>query len=109
MTKQKKTIEDNRDIFDKVLDYATPIAGAYLGGKVGAKLGRSLLGAKSSAQYEKVAKKLDSNGKYVGAGNVREMNNSARIVAAPFAVGGMGVGALGGAILRGETKKKRRK
>jgi hypothetical protein len=34
----KKPQEDNRDIFDKALDVAVPVAGAYLGGKAGARV-----------------------------------------------------------------------
>ena len=57
-----KKQEDNRDIFDKALDYAAPAAGAVLG----AKLGPRLIGGVSKSNMKRVR------------GNAERMEESAR-------------------------------
>ena len=38
MSKQKEEAEDTRDVFEKALEYAVPVAGAYLGMKAGSRI-----------------------------------------------------------------------
>jgi len=61
--------QDNRDIFDKALDYAVPAAGAVAGGVLGARLGgyrRSKFLKATKAEREAVDKAYDRNGNTIG-------------------------------------------
>ncbi len=46
---KKMNEEDTRDVFEKALDYAVPVAGAYVGTRLGMRLGSS---AKAIKQAE---------------------------------------------------------
>jgi hypothetical protein len=64
---QKK--EDNRDVFDKALDYAVPAAGAVAGGILGARLGgysRKKFLKASKSEGRVVDKAFDRNGRQIG-------------------------------------------
>lgn len=104
-----KKNEDNRDVFEKALDYAAPAAGMYLGGKAGIGSVRKILRAGSSRSFTDAAKKLESRGQYVEAGHLRSMNNSARIVSAPFAAAGGLAGLVGVGEMKRYSEKRRRK
>lgn len=98
MAKQKK--EDNRDVFDKALDYAPVVGGAVIGGAVGRKLGRR----SAEKAFDKQA---GASGRYSGA----DLEARSKAIRAGgfdgFATGVAGGGAYIGLPAAIELKKRR--
>lgn len=128
MTKKK---EDNRDVFDKALDYA-PVAGGVIGGVVGVRAGKKLSSMKRAgdlqnidrqhkAAYERWLAGLRDPDKGVYSRDYNTMRRleeqEAKIRRAKPGIGsrvaggvaGAYSGALAGATLRNNYESKRRK
>jgi len=115
-----KDKEDNRDIFEKALDYAVPVAGAYLGMKAGSRI------ASGGKRAEKAMRANQAKNRAASAKAVKDGDGQAAIDADRRArydsddlerhyrgriVGG-GAGGLAGGIASHniqQNEKKRRK
>lgn len=108
---KKKQPEDNRDIFEKIMDSVPTLAGAYLGGKAGNRVGREFIKAGSSKQWKKAADELGRAGRHSAASDIRSTNFSANVVASPFTAGGAAIGGFAGSRITPfkDKYKKRRK
>lgn len=107
-----KKQEDNRDVFEKALDYVVPVAGAYLGARAGMRLGASKKSVSASYKDADAAReRVRSDGS--GLDEYRSKNNAAWRRGDRRIHGGMAgatAGAVGGMILQdGNRPGKRRK
>lgn len=118
MAKQK---EDDRDVFEKALDYAVPVAGAYLGMKGGARIlsggkrtEKAIRGniGKNRAASDAATSRGDARGAVDADRRARYDRDDLEAYYRNRVVGGGAGGFVGGSAAYGaleNQKKKRRK
>lgn len=105
-----KKQEDNRDVFEKALDYVVPVAGAYLGARAGMRLGAGKKGlARTRKEMEDAYAAGDRTGDYTDAQRKAGKHWRGENRRTDMGIAGMTAGAVGGMVLQDGNRQKRRK
>lgn len=113
-----KPKEDNRDVFDKALDYAPAAVGALAGNlllrRQSKKAQKAYKDYEASAAGRRMRRDTSVDGSspdplYAGNRNLRNAAADASFYRTVGTIAGGGAGALAGDMAKGQSKKKRRK
>ena len=110
MGKEMKAREDNRDVFEKVMDYATPAAGAYAGAVVTGRLGKKIGQLSRRKEYAQWRNSFKDGG-WPKSADHDALEAWAKAGAAGQVTGlsiGGPSGLIAGLALRDSTKKRRK-